>query len=90
LLKKKDEANQQLEIVLKSNDKSPTDYYNVACIYSLLNEPKQAIQMLSISFEKGFDVLHNSQSDPDLNNIRNLPQFKAKIKEMEKAKLSSK
>lgn len=59
-------------------EKYPTDgiYYDGACLYSLMNKPIEAISHMEIAFQKGYrDFIHLSVDD-DLDNIRDLPEFK--------------
>ena len=57
------------------------DYYNAACLYSLAGEPKQAISYLRTAMENGYRCFAHIEEDSDLNNIRQLPEFKQLIKE---------
>jgi clan AA aspartic protease (TIGR02281 family) len=61
----------------------PTEgnYYDAACLYSLMNKPNEALASLKKSFEIGYrDFIHISDDD-DLDNIRNLPGFKTTVAE---------
>ena len=56
----------------------PTEgnYYDATCLYSLMNKPNEAITMLKLAFQKGYrDFIHLADDD-DVDNIRNLPEFK--------------
>jgi hypothetical protein len=46
-------------------------YYNLSCIYSLLNVKKKSIDYLAISIDKGFSNLNQLQNDKDLDSLRN-------------------
>lgn len=78
----------QEEAISWSNEilnKYPTDgnYYDATCLYSLMNKPTEAISNLKIAFQEGYrDFVHISIDD-DLDNIRNLPEFIALVKEWE-------
>jgi tetratricopeptide (TPR) repeat protein len=78
----KDDAHKQIAIILRSSDISGTEYYNIACTYSRLKEPKLALEMLNKSFEKGNNPGESIYTDPDFENIRNLPEFKEIAKKM--------
>src|ERR1041384_6370399 len=50
--------------------------YDFACLYSLINEKKKAIEVLSLSIKAGYaDYLH-IQVDQDFDPIRSEPAFK--------------
>ncbi|MFI5264207.1 MAG: TPR end-of-group domain-containing protein, partial [Candidatus Kapaibacterium sp.] len=84
----KDRSHTQVAQILKSTAIGPGGYYNVACIYSVLNEPKPAIAMLRTSLDKGYSPGAAINTDPDFKNIRNLPEFKALAKRAVDAKAS--
>ena len=52
------------------------NYYDAACLYSVIGEKEQAIDYLRQAFEKGFRRFAHIERDNDLNNIRKLPAFK--------------
>jgi len=57
------------------------NYYDAACLYSLMNRPAEAIASLKMAFQKGYrDFIHIS-ADDDLINIRDLPEFKKLVEE---------
>jgi clan AA aspartic protease (TIGR02281 family) len=61
----------------------PTDgnYYDATCLYSLMNKPNEALAMLKLAFQNGYrDFVHIS-ADDDVDNIRNLLEFKNIVSE---------
>lgn len=69
------EAKEWMNKVLeKSTDKG--NYYDAACLYSVIGEKEQAIDYLRLALEKGFRRFAHIERDNDLNNIRKLPAFK--------------
>jgi Flp pilus assembly protein TadD len=59
-------------------DLDPADYnsmYNIACIYSLQNKPEPALKWLERSLNNGFSDFEHMEQDPDLDNIRELPEY---------------
>jgi serine/threonine protein kinase/Flp pilus assembly protein TadD len=50
-------------------------YYNVACIYSLLGQIDKAINYLKKAINVGFSARVWIESDPDLDPIRNHPEY---------------
>ncbi len=71
-----DKAIDWLNRALEADDGDGT-YYNAACIYSIMGETDKAIENLRKAFEKGHRSLSHIENDKDLDNIRNLPAFKA-------------
>jgi clan AA aspartic protease (TIGR02281 family) len=66
-----------LDWLTKILEKYPTEgnYYDAACIYSLMNKPKEAIENLKFSLEKGNINFKYFEIDDDLDPIRNIPEF---------------
>ncbi len=65
----------------------PTDgnYYDAACLYSLMNKPSEALVNLKMSFVNGYRDFNHIVNDDDLDNIRNLPEFKTLVSEWKNA-----
>ncbi len=57
--------------------------YNLACLYMLCDDPRQAMHCLRQSFAKGFNAIHIFRSDPDLATLRGTPEFEELMKELE-------
>jgi TolB-like protein/Tfp pilus assembly protein PilF len=74
---KKEETHRQIELIKSAAHASPVDYYNAACAYGRLNEPKEAIAMLKKSFETGYNPGESVNKDPDLVSLHDVPEFKA-------------
>lgn len=55
------------------------NYYDAACLYSLLKIPTKSIAFLDTAFQKGYRDFEHLSKDDDLDNIRNLPEFKSLI-----------
>jgi len=53
----------------------PGAHYNLACLYSIINRPDDALNHLSATMEKGFLDFAWMEKDRDLDNIRSLPAF---------------
>lgn len=71
----KEEAAYFMEKVIESDSNDAGNYYDAACLYSLMGESKKAIEYLKIAFEKGFKRFSHIDNDDDLDNIRMLPEF---------------
>lgn len=53
--------------------------YDAACVYSLLGEKEMALRYLERALDNGFSNFVHIEKDTDLDNIRELPEFKALI-----------
>jgi clan AA aspartic protease (TIGR02281 family) len=72
--------------------KDSTDYYNHACIYSLLNNQSKAIDYLDKALKDGWRDFVHIEYDPDLDNIRSSDNYKSlinKYKQLYKEEMSS-
>lgn len=68
-----------LKLTLLVPDNS-THEYNLACAYALHGDVESAAAWAQKSAYSGFSDLHLITTDPDLNNIRNDPSYKAALK----------
>lgn len=55
--------------------------YDAACLYSRMNNSEKALDYLRKALENGFCRFNHIDSDDDLDNIRELDEFKALIEE---------
>ena len=64
----------------EGTDDGATDYYNLACAYSLLGNTDKALELLAKSIETGqqLDFTHVA-NDPDLEALHKLPEYTALI-----------
>lgn len=76
------EAKAWMDKILDS-DNSASEYYDAACLYSLMNEKDQALSLLRTSLEKGYRRFNHIRRDSDLENIRILPEFSSLINRYE-------
>jgi tetratricopeptide (TPR) repeat protein len=61
----------------------PTDavlHYNLACTLTRLGEFVEALAMLKASLRLGYDDFGHIDTDPDLDPLRDLPEFKLLLK----------
>lgn len=73
-----------IEILNKVLAANPSEnYYDAACLYSIMDEKEKAIAYLRVALEAGYRKFAHINRDRDLNNIRNTAEFKALIKEYE-------
>lgn len=80
------QAMHMCQRMLNDNPKAVT-YYNAACLYSLLNMPQEAISYLRTAMEKGYCNIHGIEHDPDLDNIRQTPEYNELMAQYRRAKI---
>jgi clan AA aspartic protease (TIGR02281 family) len=73
--------NQAKAWLNKTLQKFPEDgnYYDAACLYSLMKSYPQSIAYLDTAFIKGYRDFEHLAKDDDLDNVRNQVEFKALI-----------
>lgn len=59
----------------------PGNYYDAACLYSLMGNGEESVEYLRKAFETGFTRFHHVLADRDLDNIRNLESYKTLMSE---------
>jgi tetratricopeptide (TPR) repeat protein len=66
------------ESILGTNNTAQllSDYYNMACLYSLMNKPDEANIYLKKAFDNGYSKKY-AAADDDLINIRNTDDYKS-------------
>ena len=75
-------AIEMLDKALKKDAKA--NYYDAACLYSIMNDKDKAISYLQKALENGFRRFAHIKRDRDLNNIRSTAEYKAIMDEYEK------
>lgn len=68
-----------LALQIVDEDPSASHYYDLACVYSLLDRKQEALQALTTAMEKGFRGFRHIEVDQDLDNIREMQEFKELI-----------
>jgi tetratricopeptide (TPR) repeat protein len=81
---KNKKAQEYFELALSKNEKEPWSYYNLACFYALTNNSSKGLEYLEKALQNGFDNFDHLETDTDIDNLRNLPQFKAIIEKYKK------
>lgn len=73
--------NQAKAWMIKTLQQFPEEgnYYDAACLYSLMKQPASSIAYLDTAFTKGYRDFEHLAKDDDLDNVRNLPEFKSLI-----------
>ncbi len=75
-----EEAKKETTSALELNPNDNVMSYNAACVYSRTNEKKLAIETLKNTIIAGFENYDWIKRDPDLENIKNEPEFLELIK----------
>lgn len=84
-LGKKEEAKAAFMKMNENPDLSKaSSYYNTACYYSLLGEKQESIKFLRKALEAGFRNFHHLETDWDLDNIRDMQEYKSLVSEYKK------
>jgi len=68
-------------VTLRPND--PLAHYNLACSFSLLKRPEQALKTLRRAVELGYRDFRYMREDRDLDLIRHDPRFRQLLREYE-------
>jgi len=80
LVAKKGDVRRALEIDQRLVALLPNDFlarYNLACSLALAGRPDDAIDSLSSAILLGYDDLAHLEVDPDLDSLRERPDFRA-------------
>jgi tetratricopeptide (TPR) repeat protein len=76
----KEGASDYKKVVELSPEQRGLAYYNLTCAASCLNEKDKAITYLEKAIDSGWDDFEHMADDPDMDNIRNDPRYKALLK----------
>jgi len=71
-----EEARQTLETFKARAPNHPHLYYNLACYYSLTHQEAASLEAIQQSMKLGYPQREDIHSDPDLENLRQTPEFK--------------
>lgn len=80
LVSKKGQVKRAVELDGKVVELLPNDFlarYNLACSLARAGRPDEAIDALSKAILLGYDDLAHMDVDPDLDSLRELPEFRA-------------
>jgi lipopolysaccharide biosynthesis regulator YciM len=73
---RKAEAIEQYEFVVEHDpDYNPTLSYNIACYYSLAGRTTLGMEWLEKAIKHGYNNWELIKTDPDLQNLRERPDF---------------
>jgi tetratricopeptide (TPR) repeat protein len=75
-LGKNKEAIAYMNEIIKKFPKKGGNYYDAACMYSLMGEKQEALKHLELAFENGFRDFYHLSTDDDVEAIREMPEYK--------------
>ena len=70
-----EEAKKALETLKAQAPGHPNLYYNLACYYSLTHQEAASLAALKRSIQLGYQQRGDVHTDPDLENLRQTPEF---------------
>lgn len=73
-LGRKDKAIEYMDKLMEAD--SSGNYYDAACLYSIMGEKETALDYLEKAFESGFNNFHHLDKDYDMDNIRGIERYK--------------
>ena len=68
--------------LVKLQPNNPTAHYNLACSLALINRNSAALRALRHAIELGYRDLDWMQQDPDLDALKNRPEFVALLEQL--------
>ncbi|MBI4860450.1 MAG: tetratricopeptide repeat protein [Candidatus Riflebacteria bacterium] len=71
--------------VIELDPREPAAYYNIACYHSITGNRDRALEWLEKALKVGFHHFRHMETDRDLDNIRDLPRYKALVRKYKKA-----
>lgn len=74
-----EEAKFEMQKGIDQNPNDPIIIYNASCFYALINDKTIAIENLKKAIANGFENYNYLRHDPDLNNLKEEPEFIALI-----------
>ncbi len=74
-LGKQDQAKEEAQKALELSPNDALMLYNIACLHSLLGDKKEAIDILKKCIQAGYQFYDWIRHDPDLDNLRDDPEF---------------
>ncbi|HUT32226.1 MAG TPA: HEAT repeat domain-containing protein [Planctomycetota bacterium] len=77
-----DKALEQYKKALELEPKNSIALYNVACTYSRMKKLEEALDALERCIEAGYRDVGWMEKDPDLDNLRDEPRYKALVRRL--------
>ena len=72
-----EEALKTLQKGMVLDSKNPHIHYNYACYYSLTGQSEASLEKLKTAIQFGFNNFKQIETDPDLEKLRQSPEFKS-------------
>lgn len=66
------------------------NYYDAACLYARMKKTQESLHYLEVAFQKGYKRFAHINNDNDLDEIRNLPEFKDLMKKYQDSSVEDK
>ena len=74
--RKAEAIEQFMEVVRNDPDYNPSLYYNIACYYAIEGQLIRGLEWLEKAVSHGYDNWELIRTDPDLQNLRGLPEYR--------------
>ncbi len=74
--RKVEAIEQYREVVRNKPDYNPSLYYNIACYYAVEGQLSRGMEWLEKAVSHGYDNWELIRTDPDLQNLRKLPEYR--------------
>jgi len=74
------EAKKTLDTLKTKTPENPHLYYNLACYYSLTHQETASLEAFQQSVRLGYQNPNDAHTDPDLANLRQMPEFQQWVK----------
>jgi tetratricopeptide (TPR) repeat protein len=78
-------AEREFKQVLEVEPQNDVAWYNLACTYARWGKVDEALDHLEQAIRFGFDDVSHMEQDPDLDNLRAHPRYRAMIEGLEPA-----
>ena len=75
-----EEAKIEMQKGIEQNPNDPIIVYNAACFYALIDDKKAAVENLKKAIDNGFENYNYIKHDPDINSLKEEPDFIALMK----------
>ena len=83
-LGRNDKAIEYMDKLMEAD--STGNYYDAACLYSIMGEKEKALDYLEKAFKSGFNNFHHLDKDYDMDNIRGTDRYKELLSKYNKLK----
>jgi tetratricopeptide (TPR) repeat protein len=88
LLKDYGKAVRYFEIARRIQPKDQLTLYNLACAYALWDKKREALRALGEAVDAGFDDVDHIERDPDLQGLRDDPDYRKIVERAKKGESS--